>query len=157
MKIECWAIGKTNERYLEDGISIYTKRLSHYLPFQINIIPDIKNAGKLNAPQIKNKEGETILKSVRKEDFLILLDEKGKAFTSVDFALFLEQKLNLSKKRMIFVIGGAFGFSEAVYERADSKLSLSKMTFSHQMVRLFFLEQLYRAMTILKNEPYHNL
>ena len=157
MKIECWAIGKTNERYLEDGISIYTKRLSHYLPFQINIIPDIKNAGKLNAPQIKNKEGETILKSVRKEDFLILLDEKGKAFTSFDFALFLEQKLNLSKKRMIFVIGGAFGFSEAVYERADSKLSLSKMTFSHQMVRLFFLEQLYRAMTILKNEPYHNL
>jgi 23S rRNA (pseudouridine1915-N3)-methyltransferase len=156
MKVELWAIGKTNEKYLDTGIDIYLKRLKHYLPFQFTILPDIKNAGKLKAVQLKEKEGEVILKNIRSEDFLILLDEKGKTFSSVRFARFLEQKFALSKKRMIFVVGGAFGFSEAVYQRADAKLSLSDMTFSHQMVRLFFVEQLYRAMTILRNEPYHN-
>lgn len=156
MKVELWAIGKTNEKYLDTGIDIYLKRLKHYLPFQFNILPDIKNAGKLKALQLKEKEGEYILKNIKSEDFLILLDEKGKTFSSVQFAQFLEQKFALSKKRMIFVVGGAFGFSETVYRRADAKLSLSDMTFSHQMVRLFFVEQLYRAMTILRNEPYHN-
>lgn len=156
MKIELWAIGKTNEKYLEEGIAIYLKRLKHYLNFELIIIPDIKQAGNLNATQLKNKEGETILARLKNEDFLMLLDEKGDVHTSEAFATFLEQKMQLSYKRIVFLIGGAFGFSETLYERANGKLSLSKMTFSHQMVRLFFVEQVYRAMTILKNEPYHN-
>lgn len=156
MKIELWALGKTNEKYLEEGIFIYLKRLKHYLNFEFILMPDIKQAGHLNANQLKIKEGEMILTRLKQEDFLILLDEKGDAYTSEAFANFLEQKLQLSYKRLVFLIGGAFGFSDALYERANSKLSLSKMTFSHQMIRLFFVEQLYRAMTILKNEPYHN-
>lgn len=156
MKVELWAIGKTNEKYLEEGITIYLKRLKHYLNFEFIIISDIKQAGNLNAVQLKSKEGEAILTRLKNEDFLILLDEKGAVYTSEAFAQFLEQKLQLSYKRIVFLIGGAFGFSETLYERANAKLSLSKMTFSHQMIRLFFVEQLYRAMTILKNEPYHN-
>jgi len=156
MKIELWAIGKTNEKYLEEGITIYLKRLKYYINFEFIIIPDVKQAGKLNSSQLKLKEGETILSRLKNEDYLILLDEKGDFFTSEAFAQFVEQKLQLSYKRIVFLIGGAFGFSETLYERANGKLSLSKMTFSHQMVRLFFVEQLYRAMTILRNEPYHN-
>lgn len=156
MKIELWAIGKTNEKYLEEGIAIYLKRLKHYVNFEFSIIPDIKQAGNFNSTQLKAKEGEAMLARLKNEDFLILLDEKGESYTSEAFANFLEQKLQLSHKRMVFLIGGAFGFSEGLYARANGKLALSKMTFSHQMVRLVFVEQLYRAMTILRNEPYHN-
>ncbi len=156
MKIEFWVIGKTNEKYLEEGIGIYLQRLRHYIPFEMTTLPEVKNAGKWDSEQLKQKESEIVLRRLRKEDFFILLDEKGKSYTSEEFARFLEQKLQLTGKKLIFLAGGAFGFSEVVYERANAMLSLSKMTFSHQMVRLFFTEQLYRAMTILRNEPYHN-
>ncbi|MBK7870124.1 MAG: 23S rRNA (pseudouridine(1915)-N(3))-methyltransferase RlmH [Saprospiraceae bacterium] len=156
MKIEFWVIGKTNEEYLEEGIAIYLQRLRHYVPFEMIVISDVKNAGKLSGEELKIKESEIVLNRLKKEDFLILLDERGKMQTSEEFARFLEQKLQLSSKKLVFLVGGAYGFSKALYERADAQLSLSKMTFSHQMVRLFFVEQLYRAMTILKNEPYHN-
>lgn len=156
MKVQLWAIGKTNERYLEEGIGLYTKRLDHYLKFEWRVLPDVKKAGKLAPPQLKAKEAETVHKQLAQGDFLILLDEGGKPMSSEAFALFLEHKLQLSYRRLIFLIGGAYGFDESLYERADSKLSLSKMTFSHQMVRLFMAEQLYRAVTILNNEPYHN-
>lgn len=156
MKIELWAVGKTNEAYLESGISIYEKRLRHYLKFEFVIIPDIKKAGKLSPDQLKIKEGDIILQKLQQGDYLILLDEKGKQQTSIAFANKIEQLLQMSYKRIVFVIGGAFGFAPSVYQRANSQISLSKMTFSHQMIRLFFIEQLYRGMTILKNEKYHN-
>jgi 23S rRNA (pseudouridine1915-N3)-methyltransferase len=156
MKVELWMVGKTSFDYLKDGISIYEKRLKHYLSFESVIFPDLKNVKKLNSNQIKLNEGKSIIQKIQKEDFLILLDEKGKTFGSVEFASFMEKKLQFSKKRIIFLIGGAYGFSDEIYNRADTKIALSKMTFSHQMVRLFFLEQLYRAMTILNREPYHN-
>jgi 23S rRNA (pseudouridine1915-N3)-methyltransferase len=156
MKVELWVIGKNQEEYLETGILRYEKRLKHYLPFQIFTVPDIKNPGKMSAAMLRTKEGETILEKIKPEDWLILLDEGGKQMGSQDFALFIDKKLQLGQRRLIFLIGGAFGFSDSVYARANEKLSLSKMTFTHQMVRLFFLEQLYRAMTILKSEPYHN-
>ncbi|MCH2081354.1 MAG: 23S rRNA (pseudouridine(1915)-N(3))-methyltransferase RlmH [Saprospiraceae bacterium] len=156
MRVEFWMIGKTNEAYLKEGMEIYQKRLVRYLPFHAVIYPDIKNAGKLSSQQLKQKEGEFILSKLKSDDFLILLDEKGKQFTSEEFAQYVDHKHQLSYKRIIFQIGGAFGFSDAMYQRANAKLGLSKMTFSHQMIRLFFLEQLYRAMTILRNEPYHN-
>lgn len=157
MKTELWLIGKTSFDYLQDGMGIYQKRLKHYLPFKTLIIPDIKNRKKLTAEQIKQKEGDEIFKKLKKEDCLILLDENGKHYDSVAFAKFLERQLQHSHKRIIFQIGGAYGFSKAVYARANAKISLSKMTFSHQMVRLIFLEQLYRGMTILKHEPYHHV
>ena len=156
MKTELWAIGKTNERYLEEGMELYRKRLAHYLKFGLEILPDIKKAGKMNSEQLKNKEGETVLQRLKAGDYLVMLEESGKQYTSESFAGFLDHRMQLSHKRIIFLIGGAFGFSPELYARADGKLSLSQMTFSHQMVRLFFLEQLYRAMTILNNEPYHN-
>lgn len=156
MKVELWAIGKTNEKYLEEGIAIYLKRLKHYLNFDFIILPDVKHAANLNSAQLKIKEGETLLARLKPEDYLILLDEKGEMFTSEAYASFLEHKLQISYKRIVFLIGGAFGFSEPIYERCNGKLALSKMTFSHQMIRLFFVEQLYRAMTIIKNESYHN-
>ena len=156
MKIEFRLVGKTNESYLKEGIAIYNKRITHYLPYSMDILPDIKQAGKLKPAQIKTKEGELILSKINKGDFLILLDEKGKTYTSVKFAQYISQQLQQSHHRIIFQVGGAFGFSEAVYKRANAKLSLSDMTFSHQMIRLFFTEQLYRAMTILRNEKYHN-
>ena len=156
MKVELWLIGKTNERYLEEGMAIFQKRLEHYLPFRTRVIPHLKKAKNLSPGQIRQKEGEQILTQLNPDDFLLLLDERGKQYSSVDFAHWLDQKLQLSHRRLILLVGGAYGFSEAVYQRAGSKLSLSKMTFSHQMVRLFVLEQLYRAMTILRNEPYHN-
>ncbi len=152
MKVELWAIGKTNERYLEEGIALYEKRLKHYLPFEWVILPDVKAAGHL----LKAREGELVLSRIRAEDWLALLDEKGQLMGSEAFATHLDKKLQQPHRRLIFLIGGAYGFSPAVYQRANETLSLSPMTFSHQMVRLFFLEQLYRAMTILRHEPYHN-
>ena len=149
-------IGKTSEKYLKEGIAIFEKRLGHYLPFDYKVIPDVKQAGKLKAAQLKNKEAEQVLKSLNNDDYLILLDEHGKELGSLAFANYMEKLLQIPSKRVIFMVGGAFGFSEEFYDRANAKLSLSKMTFSHQMIRLFFVEQLYRAMTILRNEPYHN-
>ena len=156
MKVEFWVIGKTSESYLNKGIDIYSKRLNHYLKFEMLVIPDVKNPKNLNSEQLKSKEGELILKKLKNEDYLILLDEKGKEFTSVQFSKKLEKFQISGKKRVVFLVGGAFGFSPEIYQRANEKFSLSQMTFSHQMIRLFFLEQLYRAMTILRGEPYHN-
>ncbi len=156
MKVECWVIGKTAFSYLEEGVDTYIKRLHHYLPFEFKQLPDVKNAKNLSKQQLKQKEGDIILNALLPTDQLILLDENGKQFSSVAFSKLLEQLLMSSQKRAIFLIGGAYGFSKAVYERSNRKISLSQMTFSHQMVRLIFLEQLYRGMTILKNEPYHH-
>jgi 23S rRNA (pseudouridine1915-N3)-methyltransferase len=156
MKAELWVIGNTSFPYLKEGTTIYEKRLKHYLPFEYSVIPDVKNAKNRTKEQLKTKEGELILKKLDKGDWLILLDEGGKEFSSVKFAKYMESMLQLSHKRLIFVIGGAYGFSSEVYQRSNAKISLSKMTFSHQMVRLFVLEQLYRAMTILRNQPYHH-
>jgi len=156
MKVEFWVIGKTTPLYLKDGMSIYEKRIRRYLKMEIVVFPDIKNAKNQSASEIKKKEGINILKKIIKNDCLILLDERGKDFTSVQFANFLEQQLQFSYSKIIFLVGGAYGFSEAIYQRANFKVRLSAMTFSHQMIRLFFIEQFYRAMTILKNEPYHN-
>jgi 23S rRNA (pseudouridine1915-N3)-methyltransferase len=155
MKIELWAIGKTDIDYLKEGISIYEKRLKHYVSFEIVILNDVKNPP-LSSEQLKIKEGEVILAKLQKDDCLIVMDESGKQFTSMDFASFLEKKQVESIKRLIFLIGGAFGFSETVYDRANHKMSFSKMTFTHQMIRLIFVEQLYRAYTIIKGEKYHN-
>jgi len=157
MKVAFWVIGKTSPAYLKEGMAIYEKRLTHYLKFSSHIFPDVKNAKSLKPFEIKKKEGEIILKKLEKSDYLILLDERGKAFTSTAFASFLDKRFQQSSSRIIFLVGGAYGFSEAIYKRANFKLQLSSMTFSHQMVRLFFLEQLYRAMTILRGEPYHNI
>ncbi|MBK6948541.1 MAG: 23S rRNA (pseudouridine(1915)-N(3))-methyltransferase RlmH [Haliscomenobacter sp.] len=156
MKVECCWIGKTQEPYLEEGLRTYEKRLKHYLPFEVVLISDIRSAGKCLPEEVKRQEGERILSRLKPEDYLVLLDEKGQSFPSVQFARWMDQRMQMTHKRLIFQVGGAFGFSEEVYKRANAKLSLSEMTFSHQMVRLFFLEQLYRAMTILRNEPYHN-
>ena len=155
MKIELWVIGKTDFDYLKQGIVLYEKRLKHYVPFEIVVLNDVKNPP-LSIEALKMKEGELILSKIQKDDFLILLDENGTQWSSVDFANFMEKKQGDSMKRLVFQIGGAYGFSEAVYQRANLKMSLSKMTFSHQMIRLFFVEQLYRAFTILKGEKYHN-
>ncbi len=156
MKIKLVVIGKTDKTYLQEGIKLFQDRIPHYLPFEYQIIPDIKNTRKLSADQQKEKEGELILAQVKPGDELILLDEKGKEFRSVDFAGFLEKKMLSGIKNLVFCIGGPYGFSAEVYRNATSKISLSKMTFSHQMVRLIFCEQLYRALTILKGEPYHH-
>ena len=156
MKIRLIVVGKTNADYLKTGESDYEERLKHYCKFEELIITPIKNSGKLAKKDLKIKEGELILKNIDPMDQLVLLDEKGKSFSSIDFSNFLNQKLLDSTKRLVFVVGGAFGFSEEIYKRADSKLSLSKMTFSHQMIRLIFKEQLYRAFTILKGEKYHH-
>ena len=156
LKVLFWVIGKTNEQYLNAGVEIYAKRLQHYLPFEMEILPDVRKAKHLTKEQLKAKEGTYLLSRLKNDDLLILLDEKGKTFNSVEFAAYLDRQLQLPYRRLIFQVGGAFGFSDEVYQRANAKLALSKMTFSHQMVRLFFLEQLYRGMTILRNEPYHN-
>jgi 23S rRNA (pseudouridine1915-N3)-methyltransferase len=156
MKIEFSTIGKTNEAYLIEGCAIFEKRLKHYNPFEVVCVPDVKNGGKLSVDLLKEKEGEAILSRLQADDFLILLDEKGKLYTSEEFAGQLEKWLQSGGRKMVFQVGGAFGFSETVYERANMKIALSPMTFSHQMVRLFFLEQLYRGFSILRNEKYHN-
>lgn len=156
MKIIFVAIGKTDSRWLTEAIAVYEQRLSHYIPFEMVLIPDIKQVKNLSEAQQKEREGELILKQLQAGDKLVLLDEKGKEFSSVGFASYLEKQMHIVSKRLLFVVGGPYGFSDAVYQAAADKLSLSKMTFSHQMVRLFFTEQLYRAMTILHNEPYHH-
>lgn len=156
MKIALIVIGKTDAGYFVDAINEYKKRLVHYIPFEMEVIPDIKNVKNMSEIQQKEKEGELIFKFLQPGDYLVLLDEKGKDFTSLQFAAYLEKKMHTIPKRLVFIIGGPYGFSEAVYGAASEKISLSKMTFSHQMVRLIFIEQIYRAMTILNNEPYHH-
>jgi len=156
MKILLLVIGKTNEKYLIEVIAEYQKRVSFYLPFQLEVIPELKNTKSLSFNLQKEKSSELILKFVQESDEVILLDDKGKSYTSMEFASYMEKKMATGNKRLVFVIGGPYGFSDELYLRANSKLSLSKMTFSHQMIRLIFLEQLYRAMTILKGEPYHH-
>jgi len=156
MTIKLLAIGKTDSVSLQDLIKMYHNRLKHYVRFEVDLIPDIKNVKNLTETQQKEKEGELILKKLKATDVLILLDENGKQYSSVEFANFLQKKMNTGIKQLVLVIGGPYGFSERVYGKAQGKISLSKMTFSHQMVRLFVIEQLYRAFTILKNEPYHH-
>ena len=156
MKIKLIVIGKTSVNYLKDGEYEYFQRLKHYVRFEETIIPDLKNAKNLKQIDLKEKEGKLILSKIDNSDEVVLLDDKGKMFSSIDFSSYLSEKMIRSTKSMVFVIGGAFGFSDAVYQRANTKLSLSKMTFSHQMVRLIFKEQLYRAFTILKGEKYHH-
>lgn len=156
MNIKLIAVGKTDNPALQQLISTYEKRLSYYINFELQLLPDIKNSKSLSEEQQKIKEGELILSYVEPSHHLILLDEQGKEYTSIAFADELQKKMNTGIKQLTFVIGGPYGFSQAVYQRANSKLSLSKLTFSHQMIRLFFVEQLYRAFTILRNEPYHH-
>jgi len=156
MLIRLLAIGKTDNHSIQSLIDEYQKRLGFYVKFELEIIPDIKNSKNLSESAQKEREGEQILKKLLPSDELILLDEKGKQYSSVDFSEFVQKKMNSGLKQLIFVIGGPYGFSESVYGRANGKISLSKMTFSHQMVRVFFIEQLYRAFTILRNEPYHH-
>mgnify|MGYP003584356895 FL=1 len=156
MNIRLLTIGKTDNKALQTLIDDYTKRLSFYVKFDLEIIPDIKNVKNLSEAQQKEKEGELILSKITPIDQLILLDENGKTFSSVGFSDFLQKKMNTGIKTLVFVIGGPYGFSETVYQKAQGKVSLSEMTFSHQMVRLFVIEQIYRGFTILRNEPYHH-
>jgi len=156
MKITLFVVGKTDNPNIEGLSQLYTQRLKHYINVTIQVIPDIKNAKNLSESQQKKSEAAAVLKKIHSSDFLCLLDEKSKMLTSVGFAEFLQKKMNSGLKNLVFVVGGPYGFSEALYQRANSKISLSSMTFSHQMVRPFFLEQLYRGFTILKNEPYHH-
>ena len=156
MKIKLIVVGKTSAAYLKDGELEYQQRLKHYARFEDTIIPDIKKPKNISKSELKNKEGNLILSKIDNSDEVVLLDDKGKMFSSMDFSSYLSEKMNRSTKSLVFVVGGAFGFSDALYQRANNKLSLSKMTFSHQMVRLIFKEQLYRAFTILKGEKYHH-
>ncbi len=156
MDIKLILHGKTEEEYLREGISKYSKRLRHYISFSELVIPALKNMKTISLQEIKQKEGELLLDRIKSNDILVLLDEKGKVFSSIEFSVFLQKRMNQSVKCLVFVIGGAYGFSEEVYKRTNYKLSLSKMTFSHQMIRLLFVEQVYRAFTILSNEPYHH-
>ena len=156
MKIKLLAIGKTDDANLNALINTYQNRLKHYIKFELEIIPDIKNVKNLSQSQQKEKEGALILSKLAPTDQLIVLDEKGRDFRSVEFSNFLQKKMNSGIKQLVFVIGGPYGFSEAVYKKSQGKVSFSKMTFSHQMIRLFVVEQVYRAFTILKNEPYHH-
>jgi 23S rRNA (pseudouridine1915-N3)-methyltransferase len=156
MTIKLIAIGKTDNKQLISLIEEYIKRLGHYINFKFDIIPDIKKTKNLSEYQQKQKEGELILGKINNTDALILLDESGKQFDSVLFSVYLQKHMNSGIKQLVFVIGGPYGFSDDVYKKANGKISLSKMTFSHQMIRLFFIEQLYRGFTILKNEPYHH-
>lgn len=157
MKILFLVIGKTDEVYLETGISKYIKRLEHYVPFEMKVIPDIKNRKTLTEEQQKKSEGDLILSQLNPGDDLILLDENGKTFSSVNFSQWIEKQMNAGSKKIIFVVGGPYGFSKEVHAKAKFKISLSEMTFSHQMIRLIFVEQLYRAFTIIKGEPYHHV
>lgn len=156
MNILLLLVGKTEEKYLLDGISIFEKRLKYYINYQTIVLPALKNSKNFSPDDFKSKEGEELLKYFPKAEYIVLLDENGKTFKSKAFAGFLQKQMNSGIKNLMFVVGGAYGFSEKVYAEADMKLSLSDMTFSHQMIRLFFTEQIYRAFTILKNEPYHN-
>ena len=156
MKIALIVIGKTDAGYFVEAINEYKNRLVHYIPFEMEVIPDIKNVKNLSESQQKEKEGELILKALLPGDAVVLLDEHGKEFRSVEFANWIERKMHTVNKRLVFIIGGPYGFAPKIYDVTQEKISLSKMTFSHQMIRLIFVEQLYRAMTILNNGPYHH-
>ncbi len=156
MKITLILVGKTEAEYLVKGVSDYIKRIKHYIAFNEEIIPSLKNTKSLSEEQQKQKEGEMIINALKPTDEVVLLDERGESFSSVGFAGFIQKKMVAGTKSMVFVIGGPYGFSESIYQRANFKISLSEMTFSHQMVRLIFTEQIYRALTIIKGEPYHH-
>jgi 23S rRNA (pseudouridine1915-N3)-methyltransferase len=156
MKVKLLMVGKTKEKYINEGFSLYKKRISHYLAFEEHSIDGLKKTKNLSPSEVKTLEAEMILKNLKPNDTVVLLDENGNVLSSTGFADFLQQQMVAGKKQLVFIIGGAYGFAEEVYKRADHKISLSKMTFSHQIIRLIFAEQFYRAMTILKNEPYHN-
>ena len=156
MKITLLVVGRTADKLYTEGIRDYLERAGHYMPCEMEVIPELKNTRNLSHDQQKEKEGELILKALQPGDVAVLLDEHGKEFRSVEFAAWIERKTHTVGKRLVFVVGGPYGFSPAVYQAAQDKISLSKMTFSHQMVRLIFTEQLYRAMTILHNGPYHH-
>lgn len=156
MKIDLVLVGKSDQKYLQEGIDIYLKRLKHYCQFEMKVIPDLKSTKSLSEEQQKEKEGELIISQIKDSDFVMLLDERGETFSSVGFAQFLEKKQVTGVRKLSFIIGGPYGFSKEVYAKANAKLSLSAMTFSHQMVRLLFIEQLYRAHTIINGEPYHH-
>ena len=155
MKTALILVGKTNDTHLQAIISDYAERITHYMPFEIIVIPELKNTKSLSEEQQKVREGELIMKQLTAQDTVILLDERGKQYRSLDFAKWIE-KQQLTARRLVFVIGGPYGFSSAIYDRANGKISLSMMTFSHQLVRTIFTEQLYRACTIIKGEPYHH-
>lgn len=157
MKIILLVVGKTVEKYLEEGIGLYADRLKHYNPFQLQVIPELRNAKHLSVGEQKTKEAELILKEIQKNDFVVLLDEAGKQMGSVEFSNFLQKCLNQSVQRMVMIVGGPYGVDEKIKSRAQTTLSFSEMTFSHQMIRLFVTEQIYRAFTILRNEPYHHV
>lgn len=156
MKFTLMVVGKTATGYLKQGIDEYTKRLSHYVSFDIQHIADLKNTKKLTEAQQKQAEGQNILQRLEVSDYVVLLDEHGKEYTSMDFSAYVQKRMSSGARRVVFVVGGPYGFSPDVYSRANDKLSLSKMTFSHEMIRLIFTEQLYRACTILNHEPYHH-
>ncbi len=156
MNIKLISIGKTDNKALDSLIQNYIKRLGHYIKFEFLVLPDSKNRKNSSFAKQKLQEGVLLLNAFEKSDFVILLDENGTQYTSKDFSKFIQKKMLSGSKQLVFVIGGPYGFSEAVYLRANQKISLSKMTFSHQMVRLFYVEQLYRAFTIIRNEPYHH-
>lgn len=155
MKFTLLVVGKTVEKHYITAIEDYVQRIRHYIPFEMEVIPELKNTKSLSTEQIKEKEGELIVKALQPGDVPVLLDEHGKEFRSIEFATWIERKMHTAK-RLVFIVGGAYGFSQAVYQTAQEKISLSKMTFSHQMIRLIFVEQLYRAMSILNNSPYHH-
>jgi 23S rRNA (pseudouridine1915-N3)-methyltransferase len=156
MQIKLIAVGKTDQRAVQDLVAEYEKRLGHYINFQFDIVTDLKNSKNLSEILQKEKEGELVLKKLQNQDVVFLLDEKGKQMTSLEVADFIQKKMNAGIKTLVFIIGGPYGFSSALYQRAQGLISLSKLTFSHQMIRVFFTEQLYRAFTILNNEPYHH-
>lgn len=156
MNIKLIVVSKTDVPYIQTGIDEYVGRLKHYCDFELVVVPALKNAGKASPEEVKEKEGELILKQLAKVDQVVLLDEHGREYTSVGFSEYLQRQMNAGVRTLAFVIGGAYGFSPAVYAAAQQRISLSQMTFNHQMVRLFFLEQLYRAHTILRHEKYHN-
>lgn len=156
MNIQLYAIGKTDDKLVQALTETYQSRLKHYINFDFECIPDIKNTKNLTEQQQKQKEAEQLLGKLELSDFVILLDENGREFSSMEFSKYLQKRMNTGLKRLVFIIGGPYGFADELYTRSNSKLALSRMTFSHQMVRPFFVEQIYRAFTILKNEPYHH-
>ena len=156
MKIVLLVVGKTDNSYWSDALKAYQARLIHYIPFEIEVIPDVKNTKNMSKTDQKDIEGSMIIKRLHKEDCCVLLDERGKEFTSIQFASWLEKKMHSVPKRLVFLTGGPYGFSDEIYLSVNEKIALSKMTFSHQMIRPVFVEQLYRAITIIRNEPYHH-
>lgn len=156
MKITVLAVGKTATGYLAEGIDHYLKRLKHYLPVELIVIPDIKGARSLTEAEQKEREGDAMLQALQPGDYVVLLDERGREYTSREFSDEISRRMNQGLKRVVYIIGGPYGFAPKIYDRADSKISLSRMTMTHEMVRLLFVEQIYRAMTILRGEPYHH-